>query len=88
MTDVLGQSGADAMVVLLNLGDIPYEPEEIDEKLTRTFRRAGAKVIERQVLKLIFDEIVDRFDERDDLPFIKQVELAGRQYMTTRESST
>ncbi len=83
MSDVLGESGTKATLFHLKFGDIPYEPEKINNRLVELFNKGGARMIERQVLKRLFDEMGEMYEDVDGLSFATQIERAESEYRNT-----
>jgi len=77
LTNVLGPSGAQATIKHLGVSTSP-DVDKIDEGLKKMFAVPGAKVIERQIIKVLFEKMNERFLEESRLTFSEQVEEVRR----------
>lgn len=82
LTNILGKSGAEAILKNIGLGPFPTDPEGVEAGLVAVFQKAGARAIERQILKVLFDRVSERFLDETGDDFAKQVDEVRRRFGT------
>lgn len=83
LTNILGKSGAEATLKKIGLGPFPGDPDGFDAGLVAIFQRAGARAIERQILKVLFNMMSERFLDESKEDFAGQVQEMRLRFAAT-----
>ncbi len=80
LTNILGESGAEATLKHIGLGPFPSDPLAVESGIEVIFQRVGAPAIKRQILKVLFDKMSERFLDENKDDFAKQVEEVRQKF--------
>jgi len=82
MTNVLGKSGAESIMINWKLQDCMDKPSVFHNRLFSVLKEPGTGVIERAIVKDLFRAIEERYHESEEAGFENSIHLARRLFLT------
>jgi hypothetical protein len=83
LANILGPSGTQATIKYMGLGPSPRDPDKVDAALVAVFQKPGALVIERQIVRALFDKLDERYPDEHHVSFGQRVDEVRRRFEAT-----
>lgn len=87
LTAVIGKSGMEAVYINFKLEKHLMDPSGAHESLLPAFKEHGARILERAIIKEVYRNINEPFDDQDYFSFENQFERTKNLYVTKQFDS-